>query len=217
MADDTTADSLANAILSKLRGARSRSDDDDLDLEGEVGGRRGYVRIERLRREIDKRRAAEDLLEELGGKVEQLGSAYETQLGDLKAQTAQEVTRITTQHQEDLRLVDLGVTDPLGRSIVREAWGALPKTGRPASAGDWYEQLRQAHAAHAEDPKTHEAPSVPRPLQPYLTAPEASAAESRLPPTPTGPRPGQTGLEGLDPSQGIDALMTALRGMDIGG
>jgi len=225
MPDETTTpdpESIAKRVVQMLRGARQAPDGGEDGLEDIGGDRRGYVSVDRLRREIDKRKALERKLADIEDSVTELGTSYDARLEALKKGTADEVTRIGQVHAEDLRLVDMGVTDPLGRKTVRDAWAMQPKTGRAASPADWFQGLQQAHQAHVDDPKAHpEAPAIPRPLAPYIAPAAKQAAPAPAPQRrsapPPGPRPAASGFEGLDGSQGIDVLFGQIHAMESQG
>ena len=208
-------DSLVAKLLAGIRKAGSSDDFDEDDLDEGVS--RGRVPVSRLRRSIAKNKELQARVTEMEGQLTEITTGYAGRIEALKTSTTEELGRITSGHHVDLQLVDQGVTDPLGRRTVKEAYGQLAKGDRPKSPAEWFTGLRTAHAAHLEDPEANEAPTVPRPLQPYLAAQEQVEAptqtQQRRPP-PAGPAKGKTGLEGLDASQGIDGLMAQLRGMD---
>jgi len=165
MADEKTTDydGIADRILAKLRGASKSSEDldDDPDLDS---GKRGYVRVDRLRREIDRRKALEQQLAEVVPQVEGLKGG----LAKLREDTAADLGRVTARHAEDIELIDLGMTDAIGRSALRAAWGGMPKADRGKSASEWWGGQIEATKAHYADPEKAEAPTLPRALQPYL-------------------------------------------------
>ena len=221
MADETTdVDSLAGKIaaaLGRMGGGGGSSDDDG---DGYDDGRRPRsVPYDRLQREIDKRRAAESALSDLGGQVEGLMAARTAELATFRESTATELKRIQGGHNEDLALVDLGVTDPLGRTAVRSAWSTLPKDGRGKSPSEWWGGLSEAHKAHAADSE-QPAPKVPRTLAAYLPQVDTSGGgkggaqtQARKPP-PGGPGKRQIkGVDGVPIDQGMDAFFAGLRGL----
>jgi len=202
-------------ILSRLdkllRGRESTSsDDDDIDL----GPSR--VPVERLRREIDKRRALEGQLTELRQQVEALGAGHKTALDGIKAETAGQLKAIGQAHAEDLALVDLGLSDPIGRKTLREVYGAIPQESRPKSPVDFWRSQVEAQRAHLADPKQATAPEVHRTMTPYLPAAPAAAAQQRppaAPPSIPGAPAGPMDLSAIPLDQGMDAFLTGLRGL----
>jgi len=215
MADDgIDVDGLAGKIAAAMGrfGGGSSGDDDD------HGHRPRSVPYGRLQREIDKRKALEGALQDLGGQVESLKATYEGKLGKVREDTAVELKRIQGGHAEDLALVDAGVTDPLGRRAVRSAWSELPKDGRGKSAAEWWKGIKGAHEAHTADPEKAEAPTVPRTLQTYLPTGEAGGGKGggggkprgAAPPAGPGKR-ADKGIESVPIDQGMEAFFSGLR------
>jgi len=227
---DLDLDSLADKILGRLRRAKPPENDDDYEEEP-VRGRDAQARIRQL---VSERRALQNELGEIKAQVEQLQSAHQTALDDLRSHAAEQVTQIRQRHDEDLSLVDLGVTDPLGRDAIRGAWQAAPKDAKGKGPVDWWQSLTEAHKAHAQAPDEAQAPSVPRLLTPYL--PEIQAADTTQGNagasgasgaaqgaatatfrTPTSPnRAAARGIESVPLDQGIDAFLSGLRNLTPG-
>lgn len=210
-------DSLATKILQAL-GRRRPADEDEPDDDY----RRGRVPQERLRREIDKRRAAEAALADMQTQVESLQAGYRGQIADIKRATADQVKLIGQRHAEDLSLVDAGLTDALGRQALRAAWDASAPDGRGKSPAAWWTQTLAAHKLHGEDGEKNAAPTVPRTLIPYLPAAEAppqnqqtngwgAAARARSAP-PAGPaRSSDRGIAAVPIDQGMEDFFAGLR------
>lgn len=217
MADDTgakppDADNLVATLLARL-GAAKRDVRDDGDDPDEPSG--GKVSVERLRREIARRRAIEEQVAAIGAEVGGLRKAHTDALAALRAEAATQVQAIGAQHVEDLALVDAGLTDPLGRAALRSAWGALPEAQRGKSAADWWRTSLEARAAHVAD-ETKPAPEIPRTLTAYLPTPAPAPGNGKQ--TPAAPTPaapgkatGQTDIAAFDATTGMDALLRALR------
>lgn len=233
---DIDADTLADKILSKIRGTRTRHEDDDDDLDAGATDRntlRGRVsKLAAERRELLK------TIEELGGQVDGLKSEFQKRAEKLEAdhkaqvkrlheETAAQVTAIAHNHAEDLELVDLGFKDPLGRNAVRDAWGRLPEPQRGASPIDWLRQqvaAAEARAAYLADPKADPAkapapPALPRTVAAYL--PEPAKVETTKTETTTRRAPAARvdesarneapDIRNFDPSLGVNAFLATLR------
>ena len=213
---DIDTDGLSRSILAGLTKHLRGSNDDDYDDPDDYGS--GKIPRHRLQREIDKRRAAEAALQELAGKVDQLEQGYRSQVDQMQATTAEQVSTIGKRHAEDLALVDAGITDVLGRSAVRTAWEKLPTAARGKSAADWWRGSVQALEAHRADPESHPAaPEIPRTLAGYV--PQVSAAAPETNGTPKGPPsalgPAQIpGLDSVPTDQGMDAYLAGLRSLE---
>ena len=61
-------------------------------------------------------------------------------------------------HAEDIKLVEHGIKDDLGRSALRQAWESQPKDARGKSPADWWGQQVAALEAHRADPEAAPAP-----------------------------------------------------------
>lgn len=189
-------ESLANKILAGLGklglGGNGRAPDlDDDDLDGR--GPPSKVPYHRFREERQARQRLEAALQEVQGQVEQLEAGYKAQLTELQEQAADQVKRIGQRHQEDITLIDAGLTDAVGRKTLRSVWEDLPKDARGKSAAEWWTGVLAQHKAHGEDSKANAAPDVPRPLSPYL--PQAGGESKRDTATGTG-WPGSGGPPG---------------------
>ena len=206
MSDDL--DGFAAKLLAAVSRARPAGGDDDDNTSG------GKVPVERLRREIDKRKAMEAQLADIGEQVKGLQTNYAAEMERFKTGTADEVKRISMLHAEDLGLVDQGLTDPLGRQALRMAWEAAPKDARGKSPAEWWQGITAAQAAHMADPKANPAaPAIPRVLSAYLPAPAADPPKAAPKGTPAGPgKPQANGLDTFDPAAGVDAFFASLRG-----
>jgi len=181
------------------------------------------VPVDRLRREIDARKALETSLAEMRSQVEQLQQGYTQAAGVLREQAAGQVKELGLRHQEDLAMVDLGLTDGLGRQTLRAAWDGAPKDVRGKSPAEWWQGQVAAHRAHQADPEKAAAPVVPKPLQPYLPAPEQQPAQQRAvwqqpavqqraaPPGAPGPAKVGGGLDTVPIDQGMESFFQGLR------
>ena len=213
---DIDMDDRASKLMAKLRGVRPTEDDDDID-----DGRRGKVPYERLVSSRAEVRALKAQLAEMGEGLAAVKTGYQAKLAELQTATADQVRGIASGHAEDLQLVDLGLSDPLGRSALRQAWEAAPRDVRGKNAVDWWSSTLTARAAHFSDPETVAAPVVPTVLSGYLPAPpappEAPASESRStiagPPTAPARREAR-GLDSVPMDQGFDAFLSGLK--DLG-
>lgn len=208
---DIDTDGLVQKLMAGIKKAgRSNGGGDDLDLEVAGGGRAGQmVPLERLRREIEKRQGLEAALGELGGQVEQLQKGFDTRVAALQEQAGKDATALQLRHQEDLALVDLGLTDPLGRKTVRAAFDDLPKKDRPDSVTGWWKGTVEAHKAHLADPKKAEAPTVPRALTPYLPeAPKGGGQQRQT--LQQVPGPGESRADGLPQADSLDGWFAGL-------
>ena len=215
-------DDLVSKLMTKL-GRRSDVNDDD---DGEDYGRgRGRVPQERLRREIDKRRAAERDLADVRTQVEALQKGYADQLKAFQEAAASEVSQIGKRHVEDLALRDAALTDALGRQALRTAWQAQPKDRRGKSASEWWTSILDGQKLHREDPEKNAAPTIPRTIAAYLpseetpaTKPTGNGAPARSgwgSGPPAGPRrPAAKGLDAVPVDKGMDAFFAGLRGLN---
>lgn len=202
------ADRLAQAL-----GRNSAPADDDAD---DYGRRPRSVPYDRLQREIDKRRQLEADLADLGARFEQLQTGYQGRIGELQASTAEQLKAIGTRHAEDIALIDAGLTDAMGRQVVRQAWESMPKEGRSKSPAAWWQSTLEAHAAHLADPEQAAAPNVPRPLTPYLPAPEPAPepqANRRGSMLPREPRPREAASLDSLPTDDVAGFLAGLRRM----
>lgn len=203
-------DGLLAKITQLMQRAPAPSDEGD---DHEYNGN-GKVPVDRLRREIDRRKAAEKHSTDMGGMIEQLTAEYKAKLAAVKAAAADTVTAQAKRQAEDLGLVELGVTDPAGRAAVRGAWDALPAGERGKSPGAWWGETLTARNAHAGD-DTLPGPNIPRTLVGYLPALEGGAD------TKAGslPKPGakrqstsiDSKLAGVAVDGGMAALLAALK------
>ena len=159
MSDENDVKSLLAQIQKAL--GRAKSEDDG------GGDNKGAVPYERFFKVNQRALAAEQALEALGGKVEDMEKAHASKLDELKQTAASEVAQLGQRHQEDLGLVDLGF-DADGRAALRAAYQRLPEAQRPKTVVDYWKGQMEAHQAHAKDPDKAEAPSIPRTLTPYL-------------------------------------------------
>jgi hypothetical protein len=157
---------------------RAPVDDDEDGDPPPRGGRLEPWMQQRLDRESKKRKEAEDRataaerrIEELSAKVGDLEKGYEMETKKLRETAADSVSQVMARHQEDLALVEHGISDPLGRKALRDAWEALPKDTRPKSAVDYLIGIKTAQAAHVEDPKKNAPPEIPRTVAAYLAPP----------------------------------------------
>jgi hypothetical protein len=216
MSDDP--DTLAQRIARALESATSRRGDaDDLDdYDAPRGGRVPYDRFAAKAREARDLRAE---LEAIRAQVADLQTGYASQLEAIQTTTAEEVKTMAQRHAEDLRLVEHGIKDDLGRAALRQAWEAQPRDGRGKSPADWWGQQVQALEAHRADPEAAPAVEVPRVLQGYLPpAPAPAPAPARGAPmvdrgaqaiqqTSVGQRLASTPVEGS-----LSELIANLRG-----
>ena len=209
MADEIDVDGLAGKIVSGIRGALSGSGDED-DLY-DTSVRR--VPMDRLRREAEKRKAAEQALQELRGEVDELKQGYQTSLKQVRADAAEAVKTIAITSAEDLQLTELGVSDPVARQTLRTIYGQLPAAGRPASAAEYWQAQVAAQKAHLADPKKSEAPKIHQTLQLYLPAAESAAqtgADSQRPPKAPAAPTGPVDLSAIPIDQGMEAFLAGL-------
>lgn len=190
------------------------SDEDD-DYSGPVSK---STFLERLGREREKRQRAESALSELSAQVEQLQAGYRSSLDALKTEAAESVKMIGLRHTEDLQMVDLGVTDDLGRQTIRTAWDRLPKDTRGKSPAEWWSGQVEAQRAHLADPKAATAPEVPKALAAYLPAAPATGDNGAggqprgAGGPPGGPAKGAGfSLDDIPTDQGFDAFLSGLR------
>lgn len=233
---DIDADTLAEKLFAKFRGASRPLDDDHMDLDGASDNAR--VPVSRLRSVTADNKRLREQLAELQGEVEKVKGAYQqrAEAAEKAAQKAAEkareeaaaqVTAIAQGHAEDLELVDLGFKDPLGRNAVRDAWGRLPEPQRGASPIDWLRQqvaAAEARAAYLADPKADPAkapapPALPRTVAAYL--PEPAKVETAKTETATRRAPAARvdesarneapDIRNFDPSLGVNAFLATLR------
>ena len=188
MADEIDVDKLGTTLADKIARALGRNPATGDEDDGDDYGRGRSVPRERLNREIDRRKRLEADLAELQTSLQTLQDGYTSQIEAFKAATAEQVKGLGQRHAEDIALIDAGLTDAMGRQVVRQAWEAAPKDARGRSPAEWWGQTLEAHRAHLADPETAAAPTVPRPLTPYLPAAEAPAP-SPAPAQRPGSRP----------------------------
>lgn len=152
----------------------------------------------RIRQLTRQNRELRTSLEALGPQAETIVA---TRVREVQEAAAKEVERITRTHAEDMTLHEAGLTDPLGRRTLRQAWEGVAKAERGDSPVAWWAQQVEAHKAHVADP-AKPAPAVPRPLTVYL--PQVEAQQRR----------GTAGVGGVDrgagPAQkGLDGVLSA--------
>ncbi len=169
---DLDATTLLQQILDRIKGHEPDANH-DRDRE--------QIPRWRLNEEAAKRKTAEDALVALD-------AAHKAEIKRLREDASGQVARLATQHQEDLALVDRGISDPLGRSAVRMAWDQQPAEARGKSPIEWWDQQIGAHKAHLADPEKAAAPAVPRALAPYLPTPAAEPAPAQATPPERGVR-----------------------------
>ena len=209
------------AAIGKSSSAHGEGDDGD-----EGRGPPRSVPYHRFREERDARKALASELGDLGAQVEALRGGYDASLAKLREDTAGEVTGIQARHNEDIGLIGAGFRDPLDRQTLRTAFEAQPKSTRGKNAGEWWDAQTVAHAAHIADPETIAAPSIPRPLTPYLPAPEAAPVAAAEPASNGwgsvgGPPPGPgrrepQSVDSVPVDQGMGAFFAGLRGLSGG-
>ncbi len=180
----------------------------------------------RLNEEKRRNEALTAQLAEIGTHVSSLTDGYKSSLTKLQADTAEQVTGIQSRHNEDIGLIGAGFKDPIDRQTLRTAFEAQPKATRGKDAGEWWQMQAAAHAAHLKDPKNVAAPSIPKPLTPYMPVPETKT-ETRQPEgggdgwgrkgPPEGPGQRQPqSLDSVPTDQGMAALFAGLRGLGNG-
>ena len=207
---DIDLDALATKMMARFK--RPPADDDDGDE-----GSSGKVPVERLRREIARRKELEAKIGEVEAEVSAFRAAHDKALAAIKAQTADELKGIAGRHAEDLGLVEAGIRDPMGRRAVRDAWEAAPKEARGESASKWWTSTLAARDAHLADPEKVAAPEIPRVLVGYLPEPVQAQTQTKQakPPPTAGKQPVKGAADpfaGLKPDASVDELMAALRG-----
>jgi hypothetical protein len=222
MSDGFDYDGLAARITKALRGGGSR--DDDFDDDDEPRGRR--VPYDRFRRVNEENRQLREALEGLGGELNSLKEAQAQQFKELQEQAAQQVSAVRLQHDQDLELVEAGLSDKLGRQVLRQAWESAPKGQRGASPVDFWKQTIEAHKAHHADPENVAAPSVARPLTPYLpvieSPPDAGKGGSvnkqqlgsRGGPPPQGPGKRQPADISAVSTDSVEGFLSGLRALE---
>lgn len=212
MPEDASLLADIKAQLDKLTKRTAHDDDGDGDYdEDRAPSKVPYSRFQRVAAE---RKALREALEEIRSQVEQMESDFGAEVERLtnaskeaeklyKQQVADEVAKLGRQHSEDLAMVDLGIKDPLGRKVARDAYSMLPEDGRPKSVVDYLNGIKQQYAAHAEymsQPKADPAkapalPDLPLALSPYIAPPAPPA----LPPKAKAPGVDRGVLEGPPP------------------
>lgn len=218
MSDQIDPDSLAERITRSITSAMGRRNSDDGD-DYEYSGR-GRVPYDRFRQVVDARKGLEAELSELRAQVEQLQQGYKSQLDAIKSETADQMKQVAQRHQEDLRLVEHGIKDDLGRAALRQAWESQPKDQRGKSPAEWWGQQVEALNKHRENPDEAPAVEVPRVLQGYLPAAPAPApapARGGPPRVDKGAAPRRSAsvedrLAGLPKDAGIEDIVASLRG-----
>lgn len=98
------------------------------------------------------------------------------------------VTNLRAQHADEIALAELGITDPMGRRLIREHVLTLPEDQRKEGAGGWYKARRAAAEAHEADPK-QPAPERLAWLEGYERPPEAQAPRQAARPAGKGEPP----------------------------
>jgi len=218
MSDQIDPDSLAERITRSITSAMSRrsgDEGDDYEYQG-----RGRVPYDRFRQQVDARKSLEAELTELRAQVEQLQTGYQSQLDQIKAETAEQMKTVAQRHQEDIRLVEHGIKDDLGRAALRQAWESQPKDARGKSPAEWWGQQVEALEAHRANPEEAPAVEVPRVLQGYLpSTPAPAPAPSRggPPRVDAGAAPRRAAsvedrLASLPQDASIQDIMASLRG-----
>lgn len=216
-AETPTTEGLLKQIADALRG---RKPDDDQD-DDQDNGRDRPVPYSRFQDQVRRRKDAESKLAVLAERVADLEKASQKELKKAREDLAAQVAALGQRHQDDLALVDAGLTDGLGRDVLRQHVASLPEASRPKSAPEYWRGILTEHAAHLADPEKVKAPTVPRALTPYLPAP------AREPEPPAGQRPrqeppriqvgivaggGQTQAEAIGKAGSFSDLIKALGG-----
>lgn len=204
MADtDLDTDTVADKLLARLRKIGTPADDGD---DGDDSNDRGTLKA-RLRQVLAEKKALRDTVSELATEVETYKASASKALVAVKEQSAKEVKTVREQFdaqisalrqeaETDIGLVEIGLTDPLGRKAARDAYLAMPEKDRPPSVIDYLRGFDAQHKQRVEflgqdkaDPtKAPPPPALPRSLVGYLgdrykdPTPAASADPKRADP-----------------------------------
>jgi len=156
---EPTLESLT-AELAKLRKMLKRSDD---DLDGDDTGR--AVPYSRFQQHRQQHRAALERLDELESgfakQLQDMTTSHKVALKKAVEEAAAGVGKLQSQHMEDLSLAELGITDPVGRRLIREHVAGLPDDQRKEGSAGWLKARRAALEEHARDPEKPAPPPLP--------------------------------------------------------
>jgi len=217
---DTDPDALAARLARALSSVTSRTGADDYDADDYDAPRSGRVPYDRFAAKAREVKALRDELAGMAAQLEQVQTGYRSQLDEIKAQTADQLKTVAQRHAEDIRLVEHGIKDDLGRSALRQAWESQPKDARGKSPADWWGQQVAALEAHRADPEAAPAVEVPRVLTGYLPAAPAPApapARGGPPRVDAGAQPARSQsleqrLASTPVEDSLEAMLTNLRG-----
>lgn len=191
MSDGVSEDGLLKRLAAMMNSHQAGGDDD-------FGGEGRRVPYSRFQEVVRKNQELTKALEGVAGEVTALKESHAAKILALQEQAGQQVSEVRLRHEQDLELVDAGLTDVYGRDVLRQVWDRAPKADRGKSPADFWKATLEAHKAHHADPENVQAPNIARPLTPYLPAIESpketpaprQQSRQRLPPAPgkrTGP------------------------------
>jgi hypothetical protein len=213
---DALSESLATRVAKRL-GLSSGGDGGGGDGDGGGYGRPPQmVPYDRLQRALDANKALKGDLVDLQASLGTLSDGYKATLGRVREETAANLRGIGQRHQEDIALIDAGLTDSSGRRALRNEWDDLPKDSRGKTPADWWQGQLDAHKAHAADPELAQPPKLPRTLAGYLPQVDAGGKgtggkiETRNPRSST--KREQTTLDSL-PDDDLGEYLAGLRKM----
>jgi hypothetical protein len=168
----------ANNLLSKIQGLLSSTPKPG---SVELGQAVPYERFHAMKTRAE---AAESGLSEMQTAIKALETGHKDELKQVRKDSAEQVTQLGLQHQEGIRLRDMGLDDA-GRDALRSTWNRQPEADRGASPSEWWGTVLEASKAHqagGDKPK----PEIPRTLEPYLPQPEAPKGDAPNRPTLRG-------------------------------
>ena len=207
MPDDLDYDTLAGKVA-KLLGRKPAPPEDDTPPPGTENWK-----LDRVRREQDRARAAIERADAMEKAFEELQAAREKERAAWQTETGNQVSTLTLRHQEDLALTRHGFDGP-GTTALRTAWEGQPKATRGASPSEWWEAQVGVHAAHLADPETAPAAALPKTLTPYLPTPQADTKpaprNSFSLPAPGG-KPADTGVPEVTSETTMESWLSSLR------
>jgi hypothetical protein len=195
MADDPktpTADGILQQLANAIRGLPNHD-----EVPPTSGGRVPYERFHAV---VAENKALREQMAGFQPQIEKMQQGHAAALEALKQETAESLKTISQRNAEEIGMVESGLTDLLGRQTLRAAWEMAPKDARGKSPVEFWNTMREAHAAHQADPENVQAPEIPKALSAYLPQREAPKQGARQPAnTRTAAHP-PTGVENMDVS-----------------